>query len=879
MKHNKLLTLSLLASFLILVSASFSFAQSVTYGTVSVCPQPAGNKVYIPVNVENGVNLAALDIVGQVVTTDGALAAVVTNVTFEDRLGLADILDLRYGLSFCDGGEFRFGAVKLTGTDLTTGSGQIATLELEFTSECELGTVTVGEATADCGVQLGISTAFVGTDATPITPAVVAGAVNMVNADPLITVCPTEGFEIYWSGGSVNTTIEAEDDDLECECDELSFDVTEGPGSITDEGVYTFFSTSSDIGCQDVEITVSDLYGGTAICTFQISVLNMPPEFTVCPAFVHGVWDMEFSYALDAEDPDGGPSGLTYDVLDFDGPGNFDVDDVSGEVTWTIEMLEEYLGDFTASIVVTDGAPLDECNLLNADTCTFDIHVSGFYVTIQKHEGDATTNYMGVLQGHEYDLSVYLDEMFLGNEYLSDHIGGFDLLFAYDASALTLLGAEAGDLLVANDWEYFTYRFGPFGNCTNGCPSGEVRIVAMAETNDGVAHPDPIETPGELAKLTFFITNDRTFECQYAPVQFFWYDCGDNTFSSYDGSFLFVGDKVATFEHILLDPATTEWGYYGTEEECFNTMILDPEGTLKNYPLNAICFANGGFDIICADDIDDPGDINQNGIAYEIADAVMFTNYFVNGLSAFDDHAEASIAASDCNQDGYTLSVADLVYLIRVITGDALPYAKLNHGEETLVVTSQVLNGTMNVGVDREAGATLLVFSVDGSVGEVSLANDNSGMEVLTSLNDKELRVLVYNIGRTAIQAGNLVTLPVNGNVELVSVEAADYEGNSLGVTLAALPTEFDLGQNYPNPFNPKTNIALSLPVASDYSVAIYNVAGQLVWGETGYAQAGTKVVEWFGTDMNGNQVASGVYFYKATASQFSATKKMILMK
>lgn len=517
MKHNKLLTLSLLASFLILVSASFSFAQSVTYGSISVCPQPVGNTVYIPVSVENGVDLAALDIVGQVATTDGALAAVVTDVTFDDRLSLADILDLRYGLSFCDGGEFRFGAVLLTGTPLGAGSGQIATMELEFTSDCELGQVTVSEATADCGVQLGVSTAFVGTDATPITPTVTPGVINMVNDDPTITVCPTDGFEIYWATESVNTTIEATDDDLACGCDELSYTVTAGPGSITSEGVYTFFPTSSDIGCQDIEITVSDLYGGTDVCTFTISVLNMPPEFTVCPEFVHAVWDMEFSYDLDAEDPDLGPSALTYDVLDFDGPGNFDVDAVTGEVTWTVEMLEEYLGDFTASIVVTDGAPLDDCNLLNADTCTFDIHVSGFYVTIQKHEGDEETNFMGVLQGHEYTLSVYLDEMFLGGEYLSDHLGGFDLLFAYDASALTLLSAEPGDLLVANDWEYFTYRFGPFGNCGNGCPTGEVRVVAMAETNDGVAHPDPVDTPGELVKLTFFISNDRTLECQYAP--------------------------------------------------------------------------------------------------------------------------------------------------------------------------------------------------------------------------------------------------------------------------------------------------------------------------------------------------------------------------
>jgi hypothetical protein len=403
----------------------------------------------------------------------------------------------------------------------------------------------------------------------------------------------------------------------------------------------------------------------------------------------------------------------------------------------------------------------------------------------------------------------------------------------------------------------------------------------MAETNDGPNHPDPMDTPGELAKLSFYISNDRTLECQYAPVQFFWYDCGDNGLSSFDGRFLFVGDHVATFEHVLLDPDDQVYGFYGTEAECYDTLVMDEllDGPLKEYPMNAICFANGGFDIICGSDIDDPGDINQNGLAYEISDAVMFTNYFVNGLSAFLGHEEASIAASDCNKDGVVLSVADLVYLIRVITGDAQPYAKLTHGTDNMMVTSQVMNGAMNVALDREAGAALMLFLVEGSVGEVALTGNNTDMDLQYSLTDGELRVLVYNIGKSAIEAGDLLTIPVNGEIELVSVEAADYDGNDLQVSLDILPTEFNLGQNYPNPFNPKTSIELSLPVASDYTVAIYNVAGQLVWKTSGTAQAGTKLVDWYGTDMNGAQVASGVYFYKATADQFSATKKMILMK
>lgn len=856
MKHNKLLTLSLLASFLILVSASFSFAQSVTYTPINVCPQPEGSKVYVSVSVDNGVSLAALDIVGQVVSVLGGVDLIVTDIAFSDRLDPIDnstVLDLRYGLSFCDDGEFRFGAVKLTGTDLAAGGGQIATLELEFVSDCLLGSASIAGATADCGIHAGVSTAFVGSDATPITPTVNAGSVTVVNTDPEITFCPSGIEPIYWKGGSYFTTITAEDDDTDCGCDELSYSVNKG--SITSGGAFSFFPTSSDIGCNHFVVTVEDNYGGTDVCEFDISVLNEPPVFTNCPEeYIQLVWGSEFSYFLTADDPDDGPSALTFDLVDFTGPGNFAVDVVSGEATWTIEMAPEYLGTFTAEVTVTDHAKIDACNTQNSDTCTFDVHVSGFAVTIQKHEGNPEDpDYgKGVYQGHQYDLSVSLDAV-LGGAQLVDELGGFDFLIAYDASALTLLGAEKGVLLTQERWEYFTYRFGPFGNCGNGCPSGMVRVVAMAETNDGPAHPDPIATAGELFKLTFLITNDRTFECMYAPVLFYWLDCGDNAMSSFDGRFLYVGDAIWSFDPTVdpLDPSDWVFGYFGAEEECYNTELLDPEGTLKEYPLKAMLFVNGGFDIICGGDIDDVGDINLNGLAYEISDAVMFTNYFVNGLSAFAGHVEGSIAASDANRDGKTLSVADLVYLIRVITGDALPYAKLNVGTENITVSSQTMNGALNVSCDRNAGAALMVFDVNGSVGEVALTGNNTDMDMQYSLNGSELRVLVYNIGKQAIEAGNLLTIPVNGNIELVSVEAADYDGNNLQVSLNVLPTEFGLGQNYPNPFNPKTTIALSLPVASDYMVSIYNVAGQLVWRESGSAQAGTLNVVWDGQDMN----------------------------
>jgi hypothetical protein len=295
----------------------------------------------------------------------------------------------------------------------------------------------------------------------------------------------------------------------------------------------------------------------------------------------------------------------------------------------------------------------------------------------------------------------------------------------------------------------------------------------------------------------------------------------------------------------------------------------------KVTPVRFIDFYNGDIDVVCADSIDARGDINVNGVANEIADAVMFTNYFISGLSAFGNHMEASIAASDVNADGIALSVADLVYLVRVIIGDANPYPKpIPSSEVQLVLTGNEV--TYNSSVDM--GAALLTFQVNGNVGTPVLGSGASTMDLKYAQEGNELRVLVYNIGSEMIAAGENVLVTVPGNVELTGAEVATYDGFGLDALVRNVPKDFAM-TNYPNPFNPTTTVSLSLPVASDWSVKIYNVAGQLVKDYSGFAEAGTVNVVWNGTDSNGFSVASGIYFYKAEAGQFSATKKMVLMK
>jgi len=93
-------------------------------------------------------------------------------------------------------------------------------------------------------------------------------------------------------------------------------------------------------------------------------------------------------------------------------------------------------------------------------------------------------------------------------------------------------------------------------------------------------------------------------------------------------------------------------------------------------------------------------------------------------------------------------------------------------------------------------------------------------------------------------------------------------------------PANFTLRQNYPNPFNPSTRINYSLKSAGKTDLSIYNIKGQKIKSLVNNCQpAGSHEVIWDGSDSQGKQVASGIYFYRLSSGDNTQTRKMILMK
>jgi hypothetical protein len=460
----------------------------------------------------------------------------------------------------------------------------------------------------------------------------------------------------------------------------------------------------------------------------------------------------------------------------------------------------------------------------------------------------------------------------------SEQLWGFDLLIAYDQSALSLVAAIEGEIYDECGWEYFNWRFGASGNCAGSCPSGLVRVVGLAETNNGPNHPDcylPANLPTTLFCLDFLVTNDRTFECQYVPIRFFWVDCGDNTVSfnpsddpTGNVQRLGVSRAIYDFDFFAGDISNGSTGfptYYGAQDVC-----LEGGGDGKPAPVRFIDFINGGIDIVCADSIDDRGDINLNGLANEVADAVLFTNYFIYGINVFTVNVQGQIAATDINADGLPLSVADLVYLIRIVIGDALPYNKLAPIESVVKIDRY---GTLSI-ADVQVGAASIVL--EGNVAPTLLAKHMEFAYRYDAANNVTRALITsHMINVTEMEFFTGEFLNTTG-ANIVGIEMATVDGVPILAKEVELPTEFALNQNYPNPFNPTTRISFALPTNSDYTLTIYNVTGQKVTEFTGSHEAGEVVI-----DVDAANYSSGVYFYKLIADngRFTETKKMVLVK
>jgi hypothetical protein len=270
-------------------------------------------------------------------------------------------------------------------------------------------------------------------------------------------------------------------------------------------------------------------------------------------------------------------------------------------------------------------------------------------------------------------------------------------------------------------------------------------------------------------------------------------------------------------------------------------------------------------------------------------------------------------STADTNSDE-KINVIDVVYIVREATRSLLASASLPvntdendaSGELRLDATNLLAGATVKLPVTislvEKATALQLKLSYDSEkivVDDPILSAARPGMALFAARDKNQLAVLIYSLSGEGIPAGayKLLEIPVRTRdadftevgLQIENMLFVGEQGklillrviNEAAKLKINLPTAFALSQNYPNPLaasNRQTEIGYTLPVAAAVKLSIYNLLGhEVAVLVNAWQTPGVKKVVWDGRDKQGNRVTTGIYFYRLTAGNFVATRKMVL--
>ncbi|MBI2427947.1 MAG: choice-of-anchor D domain-containing protein [Ignavibacteriales bacterium] len=182
-------------------------------------------------------------------------------------------------------------------------------------------------------------------------------------------------------------------------------------------------------------------------------------------------------------------------------------------------------------------------------------------------------------------------------------------------------------------------------------------------------------------------------------------------------------------------------------------------------------------------------------------------------------------------------------------------------------------------------------LSREGQYWDINVSSSTSGIPVTIVLNKigtlpSDFKIFILHVSKERVHEvtqslSHVLTFDKKEQSKEIRILVGNQqfvESNTNGIPI--IPLEYSLAQNFPNPFNPATSIRYSLSNSSHVKLEIFNTLGQRVKSLVQEFQPiGTYVVAWNGTDDGKKAVASGVYYYRLQANNYTNVKKMTLIK
>ncbi len=162
------------------------------------------------------------------------------------------------------------------------------------------------------------------------------------------------------------------------------------------------------------------------------------------------------------------------------------------------------------------------------------------------------------------------------------------------------------------------------------------------------------------------------------------------------------------------------------------------------------------------------------------------------------------------------------------------------------------------------SGTNLFAGSAGGGV-HLSTNNGANWTAVGTGIPNTQVNTLAINGTNifAGTLSGNVYKRPLSEMITSVKLLSTD------------LPADFNLSQNFPNPFNPVSTIKYQLPKADYVTIKLYDQLGK----ETGILYEGNQEAGYYQLSVDGTNLASGIYFCRINAADYSKVIKMSLIK
>lgn len=273
-----------------------------------------------------------------------------------------------------------------------------------------------------------------------------------------------------------------------------------------------------------------------------------------------------------------------------------------------------------------------------------------------------------------------------------------------------------------------------------------------------------------------------------------------------------------------------------------------PNVKISNAKFKINCLSCGGAGTPLY--LGDYNGINSIGGQSMLCWADFRNNNFMSTVAFFPDYAFKSRTTTDSLAvAGQTKEYYVSIPSVKMYTGTVKFTYTLTSSPALGGITVQFVNKTTNQPLD-----SLTVFP------------DSLKMRVTTAPGTS-----TGNFQLNVITTGAGGTMPKHKRSFNVRVH------NPIGITTISseVPQKFSLQQNYPNPFNPVTNIKFDIAKSGNVKLVVYDITGKQV----AELYNGDIAPGSYKYDFDATGLASGIYFYKLEASNFTSIKKMILVK